>query len=180
VLVQAGEGGLEVRRDQRQVGARRDGRLLLVHQVDLRSFVLEPGEARRQRGRRLDPLEAEQGEELDGVIDVAGPQLDSNVLEHREGTEIRAGRVRLPGEKIYEAVNHVRCFVRYGEQMDAAGQSWSDARLDDLSRRVDTGFTRVDADLRALNARFDSFQSTMLQVGGGVIVALIGLIATQL
>jgi hypothetical protein len=64
--------------------------------------------------------------------------------------------------------------------MEATGQSWSDARLDDLSRRVDTGFTRVDADLRALNARFDSFQRTMLQVGGGVIVALIGLIATQL
>ena len=59
-------------------------------------------------------------------------------------------------------------------------QSWTDGRLDDLSDRVDDGFKRVDADLRALNARFDSLQRTMLQVGGGVIVALIGLIATQL
>jgi hypothetical protein len=31
-----------------------------------------------------------------------------------------------------------------------------------------------------LNARFDALQRTMLQLGGGVIVALIGLIATQL
>jgi hypothetical protein len=52
--------------------------------------------------------------------------------------------------------------------------------LDDLSDRVDQGFTRVDADLRALNAGFDALRRTMLQVGGGVIVALVGLIATQL
>ncbi len=58
--------------------------------------------------------------------------------------------------------------------------SWTDERLDDLSRRVDDGFKRVDGDLRALDARFDALQRTMLQVGGGVIAALIGLIATQL
>jgi len=56
----------------------------------------------------------------------------------------------------------------------------ADGRLDDMSRRMDRGFDRVDADLRALNGRFDAFQRTMLQVGGGVIVALVGLIATQL
>lgn len=59
-------------------------------------------------------------------------------------------------------------------------QSWTDERLDDLSKRVEAGFSRVDADLRGLNARFDALQRTMLQVGGGVIVALVGLIATQL
>ena len=37
------------------------GRLLLVHQVDLGAAALEPGEAVGQGGRRLDPLEAEQG-----------------------------------------------------------------------------------------------------------------------
>jgi hypothetical protein len=44
--------------------------------------------------------------------------------------------------------------------------------------------SRLDADLRGIrgemNARFDALQRTMLQLGGGAIVALIGLIATQL
>ncbi len=63
-------------------------------------------------------------------------------------------------------------------------QSWTDERLDDLSQRMDAGFRRVDADVRELraemNARFDGLNRTLLQLGGGVIVALIGLIATQL
>ncbi len=82
---------------------------------------------------------------------------------------------------------------------------WNDARLDDLNghvadlgRRMDEGFSRVDVALRDLRgemnsrfehvdarfehveARFDALHRTMLQLGGGVIVALIGLIATQL
>lgn len=64
--------------------------------------------------------------------------------------------------------------------METMRQSWTDERLDDLNNRVDNGFRRVGADLRALNARFDALQRTMLQIGGGVIVALVGLIATQL
>jgi hypothetical protein len=63
-------------------------------------------------------------------------------------------------------------------------QSWTDERLDDLNRRVDTGFSRIDADMRELrtdmNARFDSLQRTMLQTSGLVVAALIGVIATQL
>jgi hypothetical protein len=64
--------------------------------------------------------------------------------------------------------------------MEAMRNAWTDERLDDLSERMDRGFDRVDADLRALGGRFDALQRTMLQVGGGVIVALVGLIATQL
>jgi hypothetical protein len=64
--------------------------------------------------------------------------------------------------------------------MEAMSKDWTDARLDDLSHRLDDGFNRVDADLRALNARFDALQRTMLQVGGGIIIALVGLIATRL
>ena len=71
--------------------------------------------------------------------------------------------------------------------MEAMRQSWTDERLDDLAQRMDNGFARVDADLRALNAGFDALQRTLLQVAAGlgaglltVIAALLGLIATQL
>jgi hypothetical protein len=64
--------------------------------------------------------------------------------------------------------------------MQTMRQSWTDERLDDLSQRMDDGFKRVDAELRALNGRFDSLNRTLLQIGGGVIIALVGLIATQL
>jgi len=59
-------------------------------------------------------------------------------------------------------------------------ESWTDARLDDFAASVDKRFDAVDAQLKALNGRFDALNRTLLQVGGGIIVALIGLIATQL
>lgn len=64
--------------------------------------------------------------------------------------------------------------------MAAARQSRTDERLDDLNKKVDQGFARLDEDMRALNGRFDSLQRTLLQVGGVMTAALIGLIATQL
>lgn len=81
-------------------------------------------------------------------------------------------------------------------------ENWTDARLDDLSHRMDQsfrqvraemdrGFARVDADVRGLHAemnggfdridaRFDALQRTLFLAAAGVIAALIGLIATQL
>jgi hypothetical protein len=59
-------------------------------------------------------------------------------------------------------------------------ESWTDARLDDFAAHTDQRFDAVDAELKALNARFDALNRTLLQVGGGIIVALIGVIATQL
>ncbi|HEY6775634.1 MAG TPA: hypothetical protein VI122_03915 [Thermoleophilaceae bacterium] len=68
--------------------------------------------------------------------------------------------------------------------MERARATWTDERLDDLARRMDDGFNRVDADLRAVNARIDARQRTLVQVGGGMIAAFVagflGLIATQL
>lgn len=64
--------------------------------------------------------------------------------------------------------------------MEAMREGWTDERLDDLSGRVDRGFDRVDADLRALNGRFGALQRTMLHVGGGMVAALLGLIAALL
>jgi hypothetical protein len=56
----------------------------------------------------------------------------------------------------------------------------TDARFDDLVRRMDSGFDRVDVELRAINARFDGMQRTMIQFGGIMIAALVGVMATQL
>lgn len=51
--------------------------------------------------------------------------------------------------------------------------AWTDERLDDLARRVDAGFERVDADMRELRA-------TLIGVGGAMMVGLIGVIAAVL
>lgn len=71
---------------------------------------------------------------------------------------------------------------------------WTDGRLNELSKRVDDGFAqmreeftgvnkRIDhlgARIDHLDTRFDGLQRTLMQVGGGILVALIGLIATQI
>jgi hypothetical protein len=71
--------------------------------------------------------------------------------------------------------------------------AWTDERLDDLARKMDAGFGRVDAELRVLrseiggtNGRIDSMQRSMLQgfiaLGASMLtgfVALFALIATR-
>lgn len=72
--------------------------------------------------------------------------------------------------------------------MESVRESWTDERLDDMNHRMEAGLKRVDEDIRGLraemNVRFDGLQRTLLQLGGGVIAALIagfmGVIATQL
>jgi tetrahydromethanopterin S-methyltransferase subunit G len=72
--------------------------------------------------------------------------------------------------------------------METMRATWTDERLDDLSRRVDTGFNRVDtrldkldARLDNLDARLDGIQRTMIQTSAGMTAAIVGaLIATQL
>jgi hypothetical protein len=48
--------------------------------------------------------------------------------------------------------------------------TWSDERLDDLSRRVDNGFDRLDHDIREL-------RGLIIRFGGGIMVGLVGVIA---
>jgi hypothetical protein len=70
--------------------------------------------------------------------------------------------------------------------------AWTDERLDDLSRRMDAGFERVERDLRELRAEMrtgldslraelyaeiDALRAATNRVGGGIIVGLIGVIA---
>ena len=68
--------------------------------------------------------------------------------------------------------------------MEAMRKSWTDARLDDLNHRVDSGFKQVYERFNRMEVRFDALQRTIIQVGGGLIGTMIlafgGVIATQL
>ncbi|HET6624487.1 MAG TPA: hypothetical protein VFG70_08145 [Gaiellaceae bacterium] len=55
--------------------------------------------------------------------------------------------------------------------------AWTDERLDDLATRLDAGFARVDADIRELRAAIGGLRSTLLRVGGGIMIGLVGVIA---
>jgi hypothetical protein len=58
--------------------------------------------------------------------------------------------------------------------------AWTDVRLDDLADRMDAGFARVDADIRDLRAEIGGLRLTLLRVGGGIMVGLVGVIAAVL
>ncbi len=58
------------------------------------------------------------------------------------------------------------------DEVETVRQSWTDERLDDMSRRMDQGFARVDAELHAL-------QRILIQIGFVMSASLIGVIATM-
>jgi hypothetical protein len=64
--------------------------------------------------------------------------------------------------------------------MERARATWTDERLDDLSRRMDNGFNRVDEDLRDLSQRFDALQRFMVQIFGGTTLGILATIVTVL
>jgi hypothetical protein len=79
--------------------------------------------------------------------------------------------------------------------MPAPRETWTDERLGDLNQRVGEGFREQREDTRAVrteiqtlrsetNARFDSMQRLILQVGAGLfgtmLIGFLGLAATLL
>jgi hypothetical protein len=68
--------------------------------------------------------------------------------------------------------------------METVRETWTDQRLDDFRAEVNRRFDNVDREVHGLrsemNARFDALQRTLFQGSVLVVVALIGLIATQL
>jgi hypothetical protein len=61
-------------------------------------------------------------------------------------------------------------------------ERWNDERLDELGRRIDAGFARMDnkfelvaknEDLQFLSSRFDRLQNTLLIIGGGLLGTVI-------
>jgi DNA anti-recombination protein RmuC len=67
---------------------------------------------------------------------------------------------------------------RLQERFDAI-----DHRFDTVDKRfeqVDKRFDKVDTELHRVNDRLDGLHRVLMQIGGGIFVALLGLIATQL
>lgn len=80
--------------------------------------------------------------------------------------------------------------------------TWTDERLDDLARRMDAGFARVDGDIRdlrrevreqgdelrgevheqgaELRGEIAALRVTLIRVGGGMMAGLVGVIAAVL
>jgi hypothetical protein len=62
--------------------------------------------------------------------------------------------------------------------------AWTDERLDDLARRMDAGFDRVDHDIRELRTELrteiGALRTVMTRFGIGLVLALIGVIATMI
>ena len=68
--------------------------------------------------------------------------------------------------------------------MEQARTTWTDERLDDMSRRMDLGFERVDAELRALRSdlsrSIDNLQRLMIQMMGGTLAVTLGTLVSVL
>jgi DNA anti-recombination protein RmuC len=80
-------------------------------------------------------------------------------------------------------------FDRIDERFDHVEERFKqvDERFRQVNQRfdqVDQRFDRVEADVREIRtemkAGFEGLHRTLMQVGGGIIAALIGVIATQL
>lgn len=72
------------------------------------------------------------------------------------------------------------------EPMERA--AWTDERLDDLADSIRNGFARLDQDMRdvrgeisalrgEMQQEFSSLRTVLFSFGGGIILALIGVIA---
>jgi glycine cleavage system regulatory protein len=60
--------------------------------------------------------------------------------------------------------------------MEAARANWTDSRLDDLNERV----SGIAVDVRHQSDRIDKLQHTIITVGGGLIAAMLTLVAAML
>jgi hypothetical protein len=98
VLLEAGEGGVDLGADDGYVGAGRDDGVVLVHEVDLGAGGFEPGEAAVEGVRDLG--EAEDREELDGALEIGGRNLDAGVLEHQNKSEINAAATTIAVDQV--------------------------------------------------------------------------------
>lgn len=64
--------------------------------------------------------------------------------------------------------------------MEAARATWSDSRLDDLSERVKSMDTKMDAGFTRTNERIDKLEHTIIVVGGSLFAAFVAFLAAIL
>lgn len=62
--------------------------------------------------------------------------------------------------------------------------SWTDERLDDFTRHVESRFDRLERDIRdlglELRAEINGVRITLIRVGGGIMAGLVGVIVAVL
>jgi hypothetical protein len=80
----------------------------------------------------------------------------------------------------------VACMEVAVAEREAEMTDWNDARLDELSKRVDDGFTEMREEFRQVDGRFDAMQHLLIRMawtyGIGMLAfagALLGLIAAK-
>jgi hypothetical protein len=57
---------------------------------------------------------------------------------------------------------------------------WTDERLNDLAKRMDAGFERVDRDIQEVRTDLRELRALMFQLWGTTIVGILGTLATVL
>ena len=58
--------------------------------------------------------------------------------------------------------------------------TWTDSRLDDFTAETGRRFDMIDGELHEIRSELGALQRTIIGVGGGLIAAVVGVIATQL
>ncbi|HKZ15403.1 MAG TPA: hypothetical protein VJL81_16315 [Solirubrobacterales bacterium] len=64
--------------------------------------------------------------------------------------------------------------------MEAARATWTDSRLDDLNDRVKSMDAKMDAGFSRLDERIDKLQHTIIVVGGGLVAAMLAVLAAMI
>ena len=94
---------------------------------------------------------------------------------HRPPSRPRAGArhglARPPSRKFPFQRDRRRNFLSTVSAMMEAmmRQTWSDDRLDDLNRKVDTGFAQIEVRSGEVNARFDRIDERLIEVEKGLV-----------
>ena len=86
------------------------------------------------------------------------------------------GRVEEQGTRL----DQIHADMTTGFQQVNSRIDQTNSRIDQTNARMDAGFQQVNSRIDQLSARIDRFLLAMLGIGGGMLVALVGIIITLL